>query len=142
MKSKHQQRRRAGFTLIEIMVVVLILGLLIGMVGPNIWNALFSSQTKIAGNQIQALHSALDQYKMFGPTSRYPESLEDLTEPNEGTGEPFLKLIPLDPWKNEYEYDRDGPDGKPFITCLGADGEPGGENENADITTETVMEQR
>jgi general secretion pathway protein G len=141
MKSKNQQRRRAGFTLIEIMVVVLILGLLIGMVGPNIWNALFSSQTKIAGNQIQALHSAIDQYKMFGPTSRYPESLEDLTEPNEGTGEPFLKLIPLDPWKNEYDYDRDSDD-KPFITCYGADGEPGGENENSDITSETVLNQR
>lgn len=142
MKSKNQQRRRAGFTLIEIMVVVLILGLLIGMVGPNIWNALFSSQAKIAGSQIQQLHTAIDQYKLFGPTNRYPESLEELTEPNPSTGESFIKLIPLDPWKNEYEYDRTGLDGKPFITCFGADGEPGGENENADVTTETVQEQR
>jgi len=141
MKTKQTQRRRSGFTLIEIMVVVLILGLLIGMVGPNIWNSLFSSQTKIAGNQIQAFHQVLDLYKMSGPTSRYPDSLDELTEPDPSNGEPFLKLIPLDPWKNEYEYEIDG-SGKPFITCLGADGESGGENENADITTETVMNKR
>jgi len=122
------------------MVVVLILGLLIGMVGPNIWNALFSSQTKIAGNQIQALHQSLDHYKMFGGTNRYPDSLEALTEVSEETGEPILKIIPLDPWKNEYEYDYNS--GDPIITCYGADGEPGGDAENSDITTETIAEKR
>lgn len=140
MKNKTLKLGRNGFTLIEIMVVVLIIGLVVSMVGPNIWHALFSSQMKIAGQQIQSFHMACDNYKLSGGTNRYPESLEDLTEPSAETGEPFLRLIPLDPWKNEYEYEL--VEGKPFITCLGADGEPGGENENADITTETVASKR
>jgi len=140
MKNKTLKLVRNGFTLIEIMVVVLILGLLISMVGPNIWNALFSSQTKIAGQQIQAFHQACDLYKLNGGTNRFPESLEDLTEPSPETGEPAMRLIPLDPWKHEYEYEII--EGKPFLTCLGADGEPGGENENADITSETVVNKR
>jgi general secretion pathway protein G len=141
MKHKQQQRRRGGFTLIEIMVVVLILGLLIGMVGPNIWKTLFSSQTKIAADQIQAFHQSLELFKLDGGTYRYPETLEELTETMPGQSGPTMKIIPLDPWKNEYLYELDA-DGEPFITCLGADGEPGGENENADITTETIRENR
>ena len=104
MKSKQQKRRNSGFTLIEIMVVVLIVGLLIGTVGPNIWNALFSSQAKVAGNQIRLFHSTLDQYKL--EVYRFPDSLDDLTEPNPTTGQPFSKVIPLDPWNNEYDYER------------------------------------
>ncbi|MDP7063194.1 MAG: type II secretion system major pseudopilin GspG [Planctomycetota bacterium] len=138
MKSKQHKRRNSGFTLIEIMVVVLIVGLLIGTVGPNIWNALFSSQAKVAGNQIRLFHTTLDQYKL--EVYRFPDSLDDLTEPNPTTGHPFLKVIPLDPWNNEYDYEKDS-EGNPFITCYGADGEPGGENENQDITSETVLGQ-
>jgi len=138
MKSKQHKRRNSGFTLIEIMVVVLIVGLLIGTVGPNIWNALFSSQATVAGNQIRLFHSTLDQYKL--EVYRFPDSLDDLTEPNPTTGQPFSKVIPLDPWNNEYDYEKDS-EGNPFITCYGADGEPGGENENQDITSETVLGQ-
>ena len=137
MKSKQHKRRNSGFTLIEIMVVVLILGLLIGMVGPNIWNSLFSSQAKIAGNQIRLFHNSLDHYKLNN--YRFPDSLDALTEPDPTSGAPIMKVIPLDPWKNAYEYEIVS--GNPFITCLGADGEAGGENENADVTSETVLGQ-
>ncbi|MCP4093147.1 MAG: type II secretion system major pseudopilin GspG [Planctomycetes bacterium] len=138
MKSKLHKHRNSGFTLIEIMVVVLILGLVISTVGPSVWNALFSSQSKVAGNQIRLFHSTLDQYKL--EVYSFPESLDELTEPNPTTGQPFIKIIPLDPWKNEYDYEKDS-EGNPFITCYGADGEPGGDNENQDITTETVFSQ-
>ena len=135
MRTNNNKKRRAGFTLIEIMVVVLIVGLLLGTVGPSIWNALFSSQSKMAGAQIQRFHEALDMYWL--DQNKYPDTLEELTEPGL-MGQPYLKKIPLDPWKNEYEYEI-GSDGQPFITSMGKDGSPGGENENADITTETIQ---
>jgi len=134
MKILSQPRRRAGFTLIEIMVVVLIIGLLVATVGPNVWNALFSSQTKIAKNQIFLLEGACDAYKL--DNINYPESLDTLAEPGP-LGEAYMKNIPLDPWKNEYEYELT-PDRKVLITCLGADGAPGGEGPDADITSETI----
>jgi|MDSW01.2.fsa_nt_gb general secretion pathway protein G len=139
MKQIHTKKsRRSGFTLIEIMVVVLIVGLLLGTVGPNIWNALFSSQTKIAANQIRQFHNALDQWKLNN--YKYPDSLESLTEADPITGDPLLKRIPLDPWQNEYQYEFDQ-DNNPIITSFGADGSPGGEAKDADISTETIDQQ-
>lgn len=138
MKIRKQQRRRAGFTLIEIMVVVLIIGLLIGTVGPNVYQALFSSQNKIAAQQIQRLEDACDTYYMNN--FKFPESLDMLTEPGP-TGETILEVIPLDPWKNEYEYELT-PDRKVLITSYGADGAPGGEGQDTDISSETIREAR
>jgi general secretion pathway protein G len=134
-KNLDTKSRRAGFTLIEIMVVVLIVGLLLGTVGPNIWNALFKSQHKIAENQIKLFHSAIDLYK--SSTFKYPESLDVLTEPDSISGEPIIKRIPLDPWNNEYQYEFDS-DNRPVIICYGADGAPGGENMDADISSEDL----
>ncbi|MFK5955841.1 MAG: type II secretion system major pseudopilin GspG [Planctomycetota bacterium] len=135
MKIQTKLKKRAGFTLIEIMVVVLIIGLLVSVVGPNIWNALVSSQAKIADTQIRSFHDAMDHYKLSNYT--YPDSLEALTEPDPVTGNPIIKTIPLDPWQNEYVLDQDA-DGNPVITCYGADGVPGGEGENKDISSETI----
>lgn len=131
----NKKKKRSGFTLIEIMVVVLIVGLLLGTVGTNVWNALFSSQTKIAGNQIRSFHNMLGNYKL--EHYKFPDSLEALTEPNPVTGEPELKTIPLDPWQNEYMYELDG-SSNPIITCYGADGAPGGEGKDSDISSETL----
>ena len=139
MKQIHTKKsHRNGFTLIEIMVVVLIVGLLLGTVGPNVWNALFSSQTKIAANQIRQFHNALDQWKLNN--YKYPDSLESLTEPDPITGDPLLKRIPLDPWQNEYQYEFDQ-DNNPIITSFGADGSPGGYAKDADISTENIDQQ-
>ncbi|MFT7517668.1 MAG: general secretion pathway protein G [Myxococcota bacterium] len=136
-KTTHSKSRSAGFTLIEIMVVVLIVGLLLGTVGTNVWNSLFKSQYKIAENQIRLFQGAIDMYK--SSTFKYPESLEVLAEPDPISGEPIIKRIPLDPWNNEYMYEFDS-DNRPVITCYGADGAPGGENMDADISSETIDE--
>ena len=99
---------------------------------------LFSSQTKIAANQIRQFHNALDQWKLNN--YKYPDSLESLTEADPITGDPLLKRIPLDPWQNEYQYEFDQ-DNNPIITSFGADGSPGGEAKDADISTETIDQQ-
>ncbi len=130
-----RKNKRGGFTLIEIMVVVLIIGMLVSVVGPSIWGALFSSQSKIAANQIHQFHNALDQYRLNN--HKYPDSLEALTEPDAFTGEPYMKTIPLDPWQNEFQYELDAND-NPIITSFGADGAPGGEGKDQDISSETL----
>ncbi|PCJ53953.1 MAG: type II secretion system protein GspG [Planctomycetota bacterium] len=135
MKTANKQKKRAGFTLIEIMVVVLIIGLLVSVVGPNIWNALVKNQASIASTQIRMFHDSMDLYKINN--YKYPDSLEALTEPDPVSGLPTLTTIPLDPWQNEYVFELDA-DGNPIIICYGADGAPGGENENADISSETI----
>jgi len=135
MKTSKTNKKRAGFTLIEIMVVVLIIGLLVSVVGPNIWNALVKNQASIATTQIRAFHQSLDTYKL--QNYKYPDALEDLTQPDPTTNQPILKNIPLDPWQNEYVFETDA-DGNPVIICYGADGAPGGEGENQDISSETI----
>lgn len=131
-----RRRRTSGFTILEIMVVLLIVGLIIGTIGQNAWQALFAGQEGSAKNQIRSFHNALDQYKLH--LYKYPEQLSDLAS-GEGApgGEPFMKSIPLDPWGNEYKYELTS-DGEPLITCYGGDGEPGGDGKNADITSEDL----
>ncbi len=129
-------RRDSGFTLLEIMVVVLIIGLVLSVVGGNVFQALFAGQEGTAKNQIRNFQQALDQYQLFN--HRYPDSLEDLTS-GEGApgGEPYMKKIPLDPWGNEYHYETT-PEGGYVIISYGADGDPGGEGKNADISSEDL----
>ena len=131
-----RQRRTSGFTILEIMVVLLIVGLIIGTIGQNAWQALFSSQEGTAKNQIRGFNNALDQYKLH--FYKHPEQLSDLAS-GEGApgGEPFMKTIPLDSWGNEYHYEL-APGGDPVIISYGADGQPGGEGKDADISSEDL----
>ena len=126
--------RRAGFTILEIMVVLLIVGLILGFVGQNVWQALFSGQEKATRNQIKLIESAMGRYRL--DHQKYPDSLEDLTS-GEGApgGEPYMDRIPLDPWGNEYHYELT-PEGRPLILSYGEDGEPGGEGKAADISNQ------
>jgi general secretion pathway protein G len=103
-----QRRRAQGFTLVEILVVVVIIGLLAGLVAPKIFKKVDDARVKTAQEQIRELGVALDLYRLdFG---EYPSSLEALLT-TEGSG-PYLskKRIPLDPWGNPYNYQLIGDD--------------------------------
>ncbi len=131
MRTRRHPRPNAGFTLIEIMAVILIIGLLVSTVGRNVLGSLFTAKRTVAERQIKEFEGALTQYKMI--YGKYPDSLEVLTEPDPELGdEPFIEKIPLDPWGYEYDYDIE--DGKPVIISYGADGARGGEGEDADIS--------
>ena len=134
-------RDERGFTLIELIVVVIILGLLAGLVGPRLFGRVGQSKQVAARAQIELLGAALDQFSL--DTGAYPPSqlgLEALVRnPNIGNWNgPYLKkpLIPLDPWGNPYHYKCcPGDNGEYDIWSEGADGRAGGDGENADITS-------
>lgn len=138
-----KNKRKKGFTLIELLVVLVILGLLAALVGPRILGRVGGAKQKIAKSQITMLEAALDQYRL--DMGRYPsteEGLKALIEPPEDEElrknwrGPYLKKakIPRDPWGREYHYRCPGEHGEFDLWSYGADGEPGGTGENADIT--------
>lgn len=133
-----QQR---GFSLIELMIVLVILGLIMGVVGPQMMKYLGSGKSKTAKIQIENISSSLDMYRL--EVGNYPSSSEGLkalvSKPSSARGwnGPYLKKgnVPVDPWQNEYQYKRPGSNGQPYdLISLGADGAAGGEGENADIS--------
>ena len=135
-------RRRSGFTLIEIMVVVVILGLLAALVVPRIGPQVAEAQRTTAATQIRSLEDALEMYRMhngFYPSTQ--QGLEALVTapttspvPKRYADGGYLKKVPDDPWGNPYVYRCSG--SKITITSYGPDGEEGGEGINADITNE------
>ena len=134
MQRTHTPRTAAGFTLIEILVVMAIIGMLAVMVAPNIFNQQAGAQRDAALSQISALEAALDTYRL--DVGQYPDSLEGLVENDSGRAAwngPYLRReVPLDPWGNEYVYDSDG---RGFtLVSYGPDGERGGEGDDADIS--------
>jgi general secretion pathway protein G len=130
----------AGFTLLELLVVVLIIGLLAGFVAPRYFGQVGKSEINVAKAQIDALEKALDQYRL--DTGHYPTTELGLlalvqrpqNEPK-WSGPYLRKDVPLDPWGRAYVYKMPGEKGGDFdITSFGKDGQPGGTGENADIT--------
>lgn len=135
MKYPHSNaRRRAGFTLAEMMVVIVILGLLATLVVRNVMKNLSSAMGGKAQSDIVAIESALEEYAINN-SGRYPDSLEPLVTPDVN-GHTYLKgtVLPKDPWKNEYQYEPPGP-GQPLprIYTLGKDMQPGGEGDDRDV---------
>ena len=133
MQRTHTPTTAAGFTLIEILVVMAIIGMLAVMVAPSIFNQQAGAQRDAALSQISALEAALDTYRL--DVGQYPDSLEGLVENDSGRAAwngPYLRReVPLDPWGNEYVYDSDG---RGFaLVSYGPDGERGGEGDDADI---------
>jgi general secretion pathway protein G len=138
-----QRRSRAGlaggFTLLELLVVMVIIGLLAGLVAPRYFAQVGKSQVKVARAQIDALDKALDQFRL--DVGRYPtteEGLQALVAQPGGEARwagPYLKKgVPVDPWGRPYLYQQPGTHGGDFdLLSYGRDGRLGGTGEDADI---------
>lgn len=134
------RRAERGFTLIEIMVVVVIIGLLAAMIAPNIIGQLDRAEINRARQDVRSIETALNLYRL--DNFRYPttdEGLEALvTNPGEQSAPNwksggYLSAIPRDPWNRPYLYLNPGQQGDFDIYTLGADGQEGGDGNNADI---------
>ena len=125
---------RAGFSLAELMVVIVILGLIATIVVPELFGRFFRAQREKAKIDITALCQAVDTYTIEN-NGTYPDTLEILVTPDEH-GATYLKgrtSVPLDPWKNQYQYEPPS-SGRPYrIFSFGKDGQAGGEGDEADI---------
>ena len=136
-----RQRRQAGFTLIEIMVVMVIIGLLMALVGPNLIGRSEKAKVQAAQMQIERLGTVLDTFRL--DVGRYPttqEGLQVLVQRPIGVDRwdgPYLnKGVPKDPWDRPYLYRSPGEAGRPYdLYSLGADGAPGGTDNNRDVTS-------
>ncbi|HEY8102391.1 MAG TPA: type II secretion system major pseudopilin GspG [Burkholderiaceae bacterium] len=131
--------RMNGFTLLELLVVIVIIGLLAAYVGPKYFAQLGKSEVTVAKAQIDAFEKALDTFRL--DIGRYPTSEEGLTalvaKPATALqwNGPYLgKAVPLDPWGHAYVYRSPGSKGDYDILSYGRDGQPGGTSEDADIT--------
>jgi general secretion pathway protein G len=129
-----------GFTLLELLVVVAIIGILVGYVAPRYFSQLGKSEVTAARAQIDGFEKALDTYRI--DTGHYPTTEQGLaalvTKPaNERKwGGPYLrKDVPLDPWGNPYQYKSPSPHGDYEILSYGKDGQPGGSGTDADVTS-------
>lgn len=132
--------RFAGFTLLELLVVLVILGLLVGYVAPRYFSQVGKSEVKVARAQVKALEDALDQYRLdmgFYPTTE--QGLSALNEAPAGESRwqgPYLrKAVPNDPWGRAYQYESPGQHGEYDIWSYGRDGQAGGSGEDADSTS-------
>ncbi len=135
--------KQAGFTLIEIMVVVVIISVLIGLVAPNILGRVDEARVTAAQADIATLEQALEMYKL--DNQRYPsteQGIQSLIEKPSGSPQPknwnpsgYLKKgkLPIDPWGGDYQYISPGSTGPFELYSLGADGREGGEGYDADI---------
>jgi len=128
------KRKNIGFTMIELLIVIVILGLLASLVAPKFFSQLGTAERGIASAQMNAFETALDTYRLDMGT--YPSTLDELRKSDKPRWDgPYLpKDIPLDPWKNPYVYSVPGENGNPYkIMSYGADGQPGGIDNNEDI---------
>ena len=134
-----------GFTLVEMLVVITIIGLIMGLIGPRVLNYLSESKVKAARIQLQSFGSALDLFYL--DAGRFPSTSEGLTALVQRTpgiaawNGPYLKggNVPNDPWNHPYVYRSPGERSPYEIVSYGADGQEGGAGVAADISTENLV---
>ena len=142
---RHGER---GFTLVEMLVVITIIGLIMGLIGPRVLNYLGESKVKAAKIQLQSFSSALDLFNL--DAGRYPSSAEGLAAlvrraPGVGAWNgPYLRGgdVPNDPWNNPYVYRAPGQRGAYDIVSFGSDGQEGGSGTAADLSLDTMTSAR
>ena len=134
-----RQRLAAGFTLIELMVVLVIIGVLAALIVPNVLDRADDARTTAARTDVTNVMQALKLYRL--DNQRYPASEQGLqaliakpsTGPQPLNWKPYLDKLPNDPWGRPYQYLNPGIKGEIDVMSFGADGQPGGEGKDADI---------
>jgi general secretion pathway protein G len=138
-----QISKTRGFTLLELLVVIVIIGLLAGYVAPRYFSQVGKSEVQVAKAQIESLEKALDQYRL--DTRYYPTTEQGLdalvakpANVNNWSGPYLKKAVPMDPWGHAYVYRMPGTKGDFEGVSLGRDGKSGGAGEDADIGVSTI----
>ena len=139
LRTTFQRRIQAGFTLIELMVVLVIIGVLAALIVPNVLDRADEARTTAARTDVNNLMQALKLYRL--DNQRYPSSEQGLSalvaKPTAGAippnWKPYLEKLPSDPWGRPYQYLNPGVKGEIDVMSFGADGQPGGEGKNADV---------
>jgi general secretion pathway protein G len=137
--ARPRMARTRGFTLIELMVVLVIIGVLAALIVPNVLDRADDARVTAARTDIGNLSQALKLYKL--DNQRYPTAAQGLqalvvrpaTEPVPPNWKPYLEKLPNDPWGRPYQYLNPGIKSEVDVLSLGADGKPGGEGKDADI---------
>ncbi|MFC1759509.1 type II secretion system major pseudopilin GspG [Planctomycetota bacterium] len=136
---QHRTTRRAAFTLVELMVVIVIIGMLAGAVTVGVRSYLISGKQSVARMEISKVSQALETF--YTQYDRFPsndEGIEVLAEANEKFAAGLLSKVPTDPWGNRYEYNQPGRNHAFEIISYGADAREGGEGADADITSDEI----
>ena len=143
MCCRPQAAAAGGFSLVEVMIVIVIIGLMAGVVTVNVQSYMDKAKQNTARQEIATLVKALDTF--YASYGRYPtseEGLECLAKPTEKIPEALIKGVPNDPWGRPYQYVVPGVSGPYDLISFGADGREGGEGKDADITSESIQSKK